>query len=335
MLTKSKFRPACWLRNPHAQTLWAAKVHPAPWPETTRERIVTPDGDFLDLDWTTGDRGPIVVIFHGLTGSLNSRYIRSLMANLHHAGYRAVLMHFRGCSEEPNRTAGSYHSGSIKDIELVINLVSQRYQSEKVIATGYSLGGNALLKYLASHRKNPLSFAISVSPPLVLAEGAQRLNSGFSKLYQWALVKQLVAALRRKNKRYPHLQLHKLGYHNIKTLTEFDDKVTAPLHGFSSASHYYTQASSKADLAVIKTPTHIIFARNDPFFTHRCTPSTNSELSEAVTFELVERGGHVAFIGGSIPLMGRDWLRYRIVELIEKATSTNDRQMYFRASNFD
>lgn len=319
MLTKSKFRPAWWLRNPHAQTLWAAKVHPAPWPRTIHERITTPDGDFLDLNWTEAGDGAVVILFHGLTGSGKSRYIRSIMKELQGSGYRCVLMHFRGCSGEPNITAGSYHSGHTADIDYTINLVAQRYPAQKIIAVGYSLGGNALLKYLAQNRTNPLHFAMSISPPLLLAEGAQRLNTGFSKLYQWNLVGQLIDAVQAKDKRYPELKLHKLDYENIKTLVEFDEKITAPLHGYASAEDYYEKASTLADLKIIDTPTHIIFARNDPFFTENCLPSSDSAMSEKVTFEIIDRGGHVSFINGHVPLMGRDWLRVRVMKLITRA----------------
>ena len=316
MLIKSKFRPAWWLRSAHAQTLWAAKVHPAPWPQTRRERIETPDGDFLDLDWSAGESGPLVVLFHGLTGSMKSPYIRSIMASLQGIGVRSVLMHFRGCSGEPNRTAGSYHSGHIADIEFVINEVSRRNADDKVMAAGYSLGGNALLKYLAERPENPLKFAVSVCPPLMLAEGARRLDSGFSKLYQASLLKQMKAAMRLKNQRHPKLELDKLNYENVTSLVEFDDQVTAPLHGYTSGQDYYDRASTLSDLRNLETRTHIIFACNDPFFSKRCIPADDSSLSAEVTFELVERAGHVAFISGSIPFLGRDWLRGRVAGLI-------------------
>ncbi|MEM7259684.1 MAG: alpha/beta fold hydrolase, partial [Pseudomonadota bacterium] len=212
MLTKSKFRPAWWLRNPHLQTLWAAKVHPAPTPPVTYERLTTPDDDFIDLCWSADASGPLVIMFHGLTGSFKSRYVRALMATLQTQSIGSVLMHFRGCSGEPNKTAGAYHSGHTVDIEHVINSMHQRFPQRPLIAVGFSLGANALLKYLAT-TPGPLQYAIAVCPPLVLAEGAGRINRGFSKLYQRTLIKQMRHAMQTKHQRYPHLQLDKYNFH--------------------------------------------------------------------------------------------------------------------------
>lgn len=311
MLYSSKFRPAWWLRNPHAQTLWASKVQPTPTPVTVKERLQTPDADFLDVNWTTNNTGPITLIFHGLTGSVNSQYAKSLMHLLPQHGIRAVLMHFRGCSGEPNRTPGSYHSGHTADIAFMAKTIRDRYPDAPMAAVGYSLGGNALLKYLADNPNNPLRFAMSVSPPLALAEGAKRMNQGFSKVYQRVLIKQMKAAVRAKHKRYPEFNLDELNFENVSTFTEFDHQITAPLHGYESGADYYRRASTLDDLIRIKTPTHVLWSRDDPFFTEACIPS-NHQLAEAVDFELTEHGGHVAFISGRVPFLGRNWLCERV-----------------------
>ena len=315
MLYSSKFRPAWWLRNPHAQTIWAAKIQPAPTPKTTRERLITPDNDFLDLDWTNNSEGPIVMIFHGLAGSAQSRYVKSLMHYLSQRGVRAVVMHFRGCSGEPNRTPRSYHSGLTTDLKFLIDTVKERHPNTALAAVGYSLGGNALLKFLATHQHNPLDFAVSVSPPLVLAEGAKRMDHGFSRIYQRRLLEQMKEALRAKHTLYPEFKLNELGFENKSNFTSFDDAVTAPLHGFASVQDYYTKASTLNDLINIKTPTHILWSRDDPFFSEACIPQ-DKQLAESVDFELTEHGGHVAFIGGAIPFVGKNWLRERVGSLL-------------------
>jgi len=315
MLYSSKFRPAWWLRNPHAQTLWAAKVQHCPAPETKPERLYTPDEDFIDLHWNCIKEGPTVVIFHGLTGSIKSHYVKSLMRFLQQRRVRAVLMHFRGCSGEPNKTRGSYHSGHTEDIRFVLQTLRERYPHAPLAAAGFSLGGNALLKYLAKHHNNPLSFAASVCPPLLLKEGAKRMDSGFSRIYQRALLKQMVNAVRSKQNRYPKLNLDQLNYESATNFYEFDHCVTAPLHGYASADDYYEKASSLNDLINIKTPTHILWSRDDPFFSQKCIPKQD-QLSDNVDFELATHGGHVAFISGKIPFSGHTWMCNRIGSLL-------------------
>ena len=321
MLTKSKFRPAWWLRNPHLQTLWAAKVQPAPACKFTDERLTTPDNDFVDLCSTATNNAPSVVIFHGLAGSVESPYVRALMSLLKSQGIGATLMHFRGCSAEPNLTAGAYHSGHTADIKLVIDTLHRRSPGQPLLAVGYSLGGNALLKYLATYRDTPLEFAIAVCPPLVLAEGAQRINTGFSKVYQRHLIQRMRHAIEVKHQRYPQLGLSQYPFNELKTFIEWDHHVTAPLHNFESGEDYYTKASTLDDLKHIDTGTHVIFSSDDPFFTRRCMPADNEALSDAVTFEVVEGAGHVGFISGGVPGFGRDWLRHRLATLVSDALS--------------
>jgi predicted alpha/beta-fold hydrolase len=325
MLINSKFRPPWWLRNPHAQTLWAAMVLRLPTHTTTRERLTTPDDDFVDIDWSDAhihsncaiasiDKTPIVVIFHGLAGSSASPYVGALMHGLDALGYRSVAMNFRGCSGEPNLKRESYHSAHTKDIRFVIDTVAQRFPNAPLAATGYSLGGNALLKYVATHQHNPLNHAVSVSPPLQLAEGAKRMAHGLSRMYQRRLVDQLKQALDNKHRHYPALGIDQIGYRNAVTFREFDEAATVPLHGFKSVDDYYSKASTLQDLPSIETPTHILFAVDDPFFTPACVPATDA-MSKDVTFELTTHGGHVAFVSGNVPSFGRSWLQARVCEL--------------------
>ena len=316
MIYSSKFRPAWWLRNPHAQTLWAARLQSIPAAITNNERLTTPDNDFLDLAWTEENEGPVVAIFHGLTGGIQSHYVQSLMHNLNALGIRAVLMHFRGCSGEPNRSRGSYHSGHTQDIEFVIDTLVKRFPNKQIGAAGFSLGGNALLKYLGSKPDNPLRFALSVSPPLALAEAAQRMNTGFSKVYQSALIDRMKDEIRAKHAKYPELGMDEFDLGSISNFIEFDHQITAPIYGFDSGAHYYETASTLGDLININTPTHILWARDDPFFTGECMP-TEDQLSDHVDFELTSHGGHVAFINGKVPLAGKNWLCERASELLK------------------
>ena len=265
--------------------------------------------------WTEENDGPIVVIFHGLTGSASSHYARCLMHSLNEKGLRAVLMHFRGCSGEPNKTRGSYHSGDTRDITLLIDTVAKRYPGTPLAAAGFSLGGNALLKYLGTSIESALQFAVSVSPPLVLEEGAKRMNKGFSRVYQRRLINQLKIAFSAKRARYPELGLDEIDLDSVENFFEFDHHITAPLHGYESYADYYQKASTLKDLINIKIPTHILWSADDPFFSEKCIPR-NNQLSDAVHFELTTHGGHVAFISGNIPLLGHNWLCERVSGLL-------------------
>ncbi len=310
------FAPAWWLRNAHLQTLWAGLVRRAPQPALRRERLELPDGDFVDLDWTSGPDGPVVIILHGLQGSSDSNYARGLLRSLHQQGWRAVLMHFRGCSGEPNRLPRFYHAGDTGDLNTLIHVLRAREPRTALAAVGFSLGGNVLLKYLGQHADTaPLACAVAVSAPFDLHAAARRLECGFSRVYQHGLLRSLRLALRKKFKHMDApVNLH--GFDEINTIREYDDRITAPLHGFSGVDDYYTQSSCRQFLSRIRTPTLILHAADDPFMTSAAIPA-QAELSRHVTLELSERGGHVGFVCGAAPWKTRYWLEQRIPDYLE------------------
>ncbi len=280
-----------------------------------RERLDLPDGDFVDLAWNLDHGGPLVCIFHGLQGCIRSNYASAILSRLHKDHCRLLFMHFRGCSGEPNLKPGSYHSGHTDDIRFLLKTAQSRLPDTPIYAVAYSLGANALLKYLGEEsRDTPLCKAVAVSPPLVLSEGAKRMNQGFSKIYQRWLIHQLQQAIIQKQRRYPTMNLPR-DVHQYASFWEFDNAVTAPLHGFENVHDYYERASSRRFLSSIETPTHIIFSKDDPFFTERVIPRED-ELSESVCLELSEHGGHVGYIGlGPFGSM-HYWLEQRISELL-------------------
>ncbi|HED16244.1 MAG TPA: alpha/beta fold hydrolase, partial [Gammaproteobacteria bacterium] len=164
MIPQSKFKPAWWLPGPHLQTIWANRIRPKPAITLKRERIELDDGDFIDLDWNDQQGGPLILILHGLEGSSNSNYAAGILRSFSQRGWTAVLMHFRGCSGEPNRLARRYHAGETDDLTLILELLRQRYPDRPVFAVGYSLGGNVLLKWLGeTGENNPLSAALAIS----------------------------------------------------------------------------------------------------------------------------------------------------------------------------
>ncbi len=310
------FKPAWWLPGPHLQTLWPTFARRAMKVPVKRERIELADGDFIDLDWsapaTIDTRAPVILILHGLEGSAASPYARGMLRIIKRHGWRGGVMHFRGCSGEPNRLARAYHSGDTDDIAAVIEILRAREPQRPLIVLGFSLGGNVLLKWLGeSGARNPLTAAAAISVPLDLAMSAKRLQSGFSRFYQWHLLKSLLAKLRAK-------KLSNLP--KLRTIEEFDDKFTAPVHGFASAADYYLKSSSKQFLKNIRVPTLLIQAKDDPFLLPEMLPSV-SEISDSVRLEVTERGGHVGFIEGMVPWRPRYWLERRIPEFLTAVLS--------------
>jgi len=305
------FKPAWWCRGPHGQTLWARLARRPPHVALQRERLELPDGDFIDLDWTEKGSGPIVIVLHGLEGSSDSPYARGLLRAIERRGWRGIVMHFRGCSGEPNRLARSYHSGDTGDLDFLATTLRRREPRTPLATVGFSLGGNVLLKWLGkAGGVTPLHAAVAVSVPFVLHGAAERLQQGFSRLYQWQLLRSLRQTVAAKQ-RHMELPLKRRDLSTLKNFRDFDEYVTAPLHGFDSADHYYTASSSRQYLGGITVPTLLLHASDDPFMTESAIPRPD-ELSESVTLELSPHGGHVGFVTGVWPWRPRYWLDERI-----------------------
>jgi predicted alpha/beta-fold hydrolase len=309
------FKAAWWCRGPHAQTLWARLARRPPQVALWRERLELPDGDFIDLDWTENGSGPIVIVLHGLEGSSDSPYARGLLRAVEQRGWRGVVMHFRGCSGEPNRLPRSYHSGDIGDLAFFVDTLKRREPPVTLAVVGFSLGGNVLLKWLGkTGDMSTIHAAVAVSVPFVLHGAAARLQQGFSRLYQWQLLRSLRHTVDAKRRRM-ELSLKIRDLSALRNFRDFDEHVTAPLHGFDSADHYYTVSSSRQYLRGITVPTLLLHARDDPFMTESAIPRPD-ELSESVTLELSPRGGHVGFVAGIWPWRPRYWLDERIPEYL-------------------
>jgi predicted alpha/beta-fold hydrolase len=314
------FRAPWWLSNPHLQTLWPTWMRPRPSMALQRERLETPDGDFLDLSWASAATGPRVLLLHGLEGSLRSHYASGLLQSLSAAGFRPVLLHYRNCGEEPNRLPRSYHSGETGDIDFVI----RRLEAEGrpiTAAVGVSLGGNALLKWLGEQGEQaPIVTAVAVSVPFLLADAARRLDQGLSRLYRRHLLERLRESYRRKFSLIPSpLRVDLEALHSFR---DYDDQVTAPLHGFADVDDYYARCSSRQFLGRIRVPTLILHARDDPFMLPSTCPEPQ-ELSDAVTLECSRHGGHVGFVAGRWPWCAHYWLDERIVAHLRQYLAGN------------
>ncbi len=309
------FRPAWWLPGPHWQTVFAALCRRRIQVPLVRERLELPDGDFIDLDWTEGPSDSIVVLLHGLEGSARSPYATGLLRAFGARGWRAVLMYFRGCSGCLNRLPRAYHSGETGDLTYLLGMLRGRYPEARITAVGFSLGGNVLLKYLGERGTEAgLRAAVAVAVPFVLSDAADRLERGFSRVYQWWLLRSLRAKVREKHRG----GLGTIGSErldHLRTFWAFDDAVTAPLHGFTGADDYYTRSSSRQFLGGIAVPTLILHSADDPFMTPLAIPQP-AELSATTRLELSERGGHGAFVAGPFPGLHHYWLERRIPEFL-------------------
>lgn len=309
----TQFVAATGLTNPHLQTLAPRFIRKKALFEPIWHTLDTPDNDFLDLAWSedwrteTARQKPIFVLFHGLEGCFYSPYANGLMHAFANNGWLSVMMHFRGCSGKPNNLARAYHSGEVEDARLFLEHLDTLFPNQTKIAVGISLGGNMLANYLAQYNDQPLLDAATiVSAPLDLSACSQRIEQGFSKLYKT----YLLASLKRNALRKHHLLKGELdlSYRSIKRVTrlyEFDDLITAPLHGFKDAEDYYQRCSGINRLKEITLPTQIIHAKDDPFMTEAVIPKY--VLPDNIDYRLFEQGGHVGFVTGSA-LRPRFWL---------------------------
>lgn len=314
MIIRSGFTPPMWLRNAHLQTLWPYAARYRIRTRLHRERLELADGDFIDLDWNLAEGGPLVILLHGLSGSADSHYARSLLTALQRRGLRGVLMNFRGASGEPNRLARSYHGGETGDLTTVIELLRRREPHTPLAAVGYSLGANVLLKWLGEQEQGAaLCAAVAVSVPFDLGRSTVRLMQGLSRLYQWHILRSLKRALAVKARRV-ELPIDLSALQGVSDFRRFDDLVTAPLHGFRNAEHYYRRSSSAGYLRAIGVPTLIVHALDDPFVPPAAVPD-RSALSPTIVLELSRYGGHVGFVSHAAP-SGYGWLDGRILEFL-------------------
>ena len=323
---EKKFQPAWWLPGGHTQTLWR-KFTVKDAVLQGRERLELADGDFIDIDWceefSGKDQQPeagsgIVVIIHGLGGCSSSPYVIALQKRLAGQGKRSVAMNFRGCSGEPNNLARAYHSGVSEDLNEVFIMLRAAFPNEEFMFVGYSLGANVLLKWLGEREHDDqITKAVAVSTPFRLDDCSKAMLRGTSRFYGSYFVNLLRNEFNSKINDFNTRGLDKqceilasLGdLDRINSLWEFDDLVTAPLHGFKNADDYYEKCSSAQFLGQINTDTLLIQSKNDPLIPASALPRAQS-LSPCVKMELSAKGGHVGFISGSKD----NWLEKRIVD---------------------
>ena len=307
---QARFRPAWWLRNRHAQTLAGRFLRPRRTLPLERRRVDTPDGDFLDLDFAPepAPHGPLAVVLHGLEGSTRREYIGLMMRELFDRGLRGVGMNFRGCGGEPNRTARFYHSGETGDLAYVVALLRDRYPDRAIGAAGFSLGGNVLLKYLGERGfRAGIQAGVAASVPFDLPGSARRLSRGLMRRTYGAY---FLRSLKDKVRAKRHLLNGEADVARAlaaRTLRDFDDAVTAPLHGFLGADDYHARADVRRHLAHIRVPVLLLQSRDDPFLPRDAFPEAIAAANPHLSAAFTDRGGHLGFVEGAFPWRPRFW----------------------------
>ncbi len=308
-----EFKPAWWMRNRHLQTIMPRFFRPFHKTRYNLSTLNTPDGDFLELAWAQphNDHAPLAIVLHGLEGNINSFYAKGMMKKLKQQGFAVVLMHFLNCSREVNRLARAYHSGETEDLRFFINYLKGKFPSRPLFAVGFSLGGNVLAKYLGEQgQSSHLTGAAVVSAPFDLSASCEIIRKSLCKIYQKYLLDRMKKSMQRK---LPQIQqqinLTPEKLKSINDLWQFDDMLTAPLHGFSGAEDYYQQASAKPYLKTIATPTLIVHAKDDPMLSVKAVPN-GTDVSDYVTLRVSDKGGHVGFISGNNPFKPVYWLEH-------------------------
>jgi uncharacterized protein len=311
------YSPAWWIPGGHLQTLWGKlfrRQAPAP---TTVERWNTPDGDFLELHRLVAEsEAPRVLLLHGLEGTVRSHYAQALLNEAAVRNWGADLLIFRSCGSELNHTRRFYHSGETTDLAFVLEKIVHQFPAAPLALAGVSLGGNVLLKFLGERGSNlphQLKAAAAISVPFDLARSSVRINRGFSRFYQQFFLNSLKEKAQEKAMRFPDLAPRE-EIAALKTLEDFDNLITGPLHGFRDAHDYYERSSSLPWLHRIRLNTLLLSAVDDPML----PPEVLDEVRElaknnpALDLEFVQKGGHAGFVTGSVPGRPFYYAEYRV-----------------------
>lgn len=298
---KNPIKSPFWLPEGHTQSVFPALFrHVILEQQPIRERLNTDDGDFLDVDWylNQGDinKTPLLIISHGLEGGSDREYVKGLVRVMQSEGYNILAWNYRSCSGEINRALRFYHSGATDDLDFIIRQANQRGANQISLA-GFSLGGNLTLKWLGEQGENPPQFirkAVAFSVPLHLSSSSRKLARRENRIYTHRFLQTLIKKVTEKSALYPHdITAGMLA--NIKSLKDFDNVITGPLHGFKDAEDYYEQNSSLYFLEKIRIPVLVVNAQNDPFLTEECIPYQLAESSDFVYLEAPKAGGHCGF----------------------------------------
>lgn len=310
------YSPPIYLRNAHVQTVYPTLLRKVEIPPYRRERITTADDDFLDLDWACVSSPTLVILCHGLEGNSTRDYIKGMVRAVNGAGMDALAWNYRGCSGEPNRRRIMYHNGATYDLDTVVQHAAARGIYENIFLLGFSMGGNLALLYAGEQGRalHPrIRGVLGFSVPCELSHSSRALNHPACAIYMKRFLRKLHRKIRAKMAQYPG-HINDDNYRQIKTFCQFDDRYTAPLHGFTCAEDYWHRCSCNRHLSNIDVPSLIVNALDDPFLIDACYPYALVERNPNLTLETPPHGGHVGFM-----LPGKTyWSEHRALAFIRR-----------------
>lgn len=320
LLPTPSYRPPFPFTSGHLQTIYPSLFRRTPRTNPKQERLPTPDGDFLDIDWhygATGATANLVIISHGLEGNSRKKYLLGMARQLTMSGWDVICLNFRGCSGEPNKRLRFYHSGVTDDLHTVIKHGIKRGNYQRVGLVGFSMGGNQTLKYLGEDPTlvpAQVKAAVVFSVPCKLADSVAVMNGWQNRVYMRYFMKGLRQKVRDKAAKFPTL-IDTCGLDAMKTFEPFDNKYTGPVHGFTDASDYYKKCSSAQFLPAIQIPTLLVQALDDPFLSASCYPVPEARQNPHLFLEVPQYGGHVGFMGAWIETFY--WSEKRTVQFLQ------------------
>lgn len=327
MTDSNSYKPAWWLPGAHAQTMWGKLFRRQSLHETRVERWDTPDGDFLEAHHMDAAPGaPRLVLLHGLEGTIRSHYLQGFLAEARRRGWGGTVLIFRSCGGEINRARRFYHSGETGDLAFALEQIMTAFPDSPIFIAGVSLGGNVLLKYLGElgTAVDPrIRAAAAISVPFDLAKSSRHIDRGFSRVYQRRFMKSLMRKAAAKRAQFPDLiDAEKLSA--IRTIYDFDDNLTAPVHGFRDADDYYSQSSSLGWLSRIRVNTLLLSAADDPFLPPHVLDEVRSIAlsNEALHVEFTKNGGHAGFVSGRNPFRPDYYAERRAGDFLAESLTT-------------